>query len=67
MAEIRARSRKAAVAIVPYSTPEEMRQARELTRRFQERGVPSFPSIDRGAQALKNALDYYLFKRGDGA
>ena len=67
MAEIKERSPKAVVAIVSYSTPEEMRQARDLTRRFEEKEIPCFPSIERGACALKNALDYYSFKRRDGA
>ena len=67
MAEIRKRSPKAVVAIVPYSIPEEMQQARDLTQKFQEKGIPSFQSIERGARALKNALDYYSFKSGDGA
>jgi acyl-CoA synthetase (NDP forming) len=67
MANIRKRSPKAVVAIVPYSTAEEMRRARELTQKFQERGIPAFPSIERGARALKNALDYYSFKSGEGA
>ena len=67
MAEIKARSPKTLTVIIPYSTPEEMRRARELTQRFQGRGIPAFPSIERGARALKNALNYYSFKRGDGA
>lgn len=67
MAEIKARSPKTLTVIIPYSTPEEMRRARELTQKFQGRGVPAFPSIERGARALKNALDYYAFKSGDGA
>lgn len=66
MAEIKKRSAKAVVAIVSYSTPDEMRQARDLTRRFQEKEIPCFPSIERGACALKNTLDYYLFKSSDG-
>jgi acyl-CoA synthetase (NDP forming) len=67
MADIRGRSPKAVVAIVPYSTADEMRQARELTQRFQKRGIPSFPSIERGARALKSTFDYYSFKSGDSA
>ena len=67
MAEIKERSPKAVVAIVPYSIPEEMQQARDLTQKFQDKGIPSFQSIERGARALKNALDYYSFKSGDGA
>jgi acyl-CoA synthetase (NDP forming) len=66
MAEIKARSPKAVMAVVPYSTADEMRQSRELSQKFQARGIPSFPSIERGARALKRALDYYSFKSGDG-
>jgi acyl-CoA synthetase (NDP forming) len=67
MSEIKEMSPKAVVAIVSYSTPDEMRQARDLTRRFEEKDIPCFPSIERGACALKNALDYYSFKSRDGA
>jgi acetyltransferase len=66
MAEIKERSPKAIVAIVPYSTPEEMQRATDLTQRFQEKAIPSFESIERGARALKNTLDYYSFKSSDG-
>jgi hypothetical protein len=31
---------------------------------FQEKGVPAFPSIERGAKALRNAFDYYNYKAG---
>ncbi|MGA8848438.1 MAG: CoA-binding protein [Dehalococcoidia bacterium] len=67
MAEIREMSLKPVLAIVPYSTPEEMQRATDLTQRFQEKAIPSFESIERGARALKNALDYYSFKSSDGA
>jgi len=67
MADITQRGSKAVVVVVPYSTPEEMRRARELTQKFQEKEIPCFPSIERGACALKNVLDYYSFKNSDGA
>ncbi len=67
LAEIKERSQKAVVAIVPYSIPEEMQHTRDLTLKFQEKGIPSFQSIERGARALKNALDYYSLKSDDGA
>jgi acyl-CoA synthetase (NDP forming) len=66
VAEVGERSPKAVVVIVPYSTPEEMRRAREMSQKIQEKGMPSFPSIERGACALKNTLDYYSFKSSDG-
>jgi len=67
MADIKQRGSKAVVVVVPYSTPEEMRRARELTQKFQEKEIPCFPSIERGACALKNVLDYYSFMNSDGA
>jgi acyl-CoA synthetase (NDP forming) len=62
MGNIREKSSKPVMAIVFFSTPEEMRSARETTQKFQERGVPAFPSIERGARALRNVLDYYRHK-----
>jgi acyl-CoA synthetase (NDP forming) len=62
MTDIRKRARKPVMAIIPFSSPKEMRRAGEITQKFQDRGVPVFPSIKRGARALKNTLDYYNFK-----
>jgi len=64
MGNIRQKSSKPMMAIVSFSTPEEMQSAREATKQFQERGVPAFPSMERGARALRNALDYYRHKEG---
>jgi len=59
MADIKRRGLKSVLAIVPFSTPEEMKQAQELSQRLQNAGVPAFPSIKRGALALRKALDYH--------
>ena len=64
MAGIKQKSSKPVMAIVTYSTPEEMQGSMEAMMLFQEKGVPAFPSIERGAKALKNAFDYYSFKAG---
>ena len=61
--EIRKSTSKPVMAIIPFVTPEEMKESRDATKKFQERGVPAFPSIERGARALRNALDYYQQKR----
>jgi acyl-CoA synthetase (NDP forming) len=57
--EVRQRTRKPFMTILPYATPEEMAEARETLARFQEGGVPVFPTIERGAQALRNALEHH--------
>ena len=62
MSEIRQRNSKPVMAIVSYSTSAGMRRAREITQQFQKKGIPAFPSMKRGAFALRKALDYYRFK-----
>jgi len=62
MADIRKRTSKPAMAIVSYSTPTGMQRARDVIRKFQQRGIPAFPSIQRGALALRNALEYYRLR-----
>ena len=64
MANIKQKSSKPVMAIVTYSTPEEMQGSMEAMMLFQEKGVPAFPSIERGAKALKNAYDYYRARGG---
>lgn len=60
---IRKRTAKPVIAILPcYSSPEEMRQARDLAQKFHDGGIPAFDTPERGARALRNALDYYRFK-----
>jgi len=59
---IKKKTSKPVMAILPYSTSEEMEEARGTIPRFQEGGVPVFPSMERGASALKRVLDYYSFK-----
>ena len=56
---IRKKTTKPVLAVTHYSTPDEMKEVIEVIPRFQEGGVPLFPSMERGAIALRNALDYY--------
>jgi acyl-CoA synthetase (NDP forming) len=62
MGDIKKKSSKPVMAVVSYSTPEEMTGAMEAIHLFQEQGVPAFPSMERGAKALRNAYEYYLRK-----
>jgi acyl-CoA synthetase (NDP forming) len=64
MAAIKQKSTKPVMAIVAYSTSEEMQGSIDAMMLFQEKGVPAFPSIERGAKALRNALDYYSYRAG---
>jgi acyl-CoA synthetase (NDP forming) len=63
--EIRKKTSKPVMAIVPFVTPEEMKDSIDATKKFQQRGVPAFPAIERSARALRNALDYYRHRNKD--
>ncbi len=58
---IKKRTLKPVMVILPFSTSEEMQQARDITRKLQDSGIPVFATFERGACALKNALEYYNF------
>ncbi|MFC2060705.1 CoA-binding protein [Chloroflexota bacterium] len=60
--DIKRKTTKPVMLIVPSSTPEEVRQAREVTRKLQSDNIPTYATIERGARALKNTLDYYAFR-----
>ena len=63
LAETRQRTQKPVVVILAYQSPEAMQTASEVARRFRESGIPTFTSLERGAKALKNALEYYILKQ----
>ncbi|MDD5126936.1 MAG: CoA-binding protein [Dehalococcoidales bacterium] len=65
MADIRDRFAKPVMAIVSYSTPRGMEQARSVTKKFQTKGIPAFPSTRRSAIALRKVLDYYRRRGGN--
>lgn len=60
---LKRRTSKPVMVVVPCSfTPGDVQRAREAIQKLQDRGVPAFVTLERGAYALKNALDYYSFK-----
>ncbi len=64
--KLRNRSSKPVMATitVPF-LPKVVGEARTLVKKLQDGGVPAFTSLERGAHALKNAFDYYRFRRGE--
>jgi len=50
---------KPLITMVFLNTPDAARETKEIMTRLQERGIPAFPTIPRGARALKNAFDFY--------
>ena len=51
------------LALGMSATPEEMAEARDAVPRFQEGGVPVFPTMERAVRALKNALDFHRWRQ----
>jgi len=60
--EVRGKTTKPVMAIVSFTNPEGVQEARGVIKKCQERGIPAFPSISRAAIALRNALSYYRLK-----
>ncbi|MBU4315798.1 MAG: CoA-binding protein [Proteobacteria bacterium] len=56
---IRKSSPKPLITAVFLQTPDAQREVREVMFKLQNLGIPAFPSVQRAATALKNALDYY--------
>ena len=66
--DIRKITSKPVMAILSYSfLPAEVEQAGDIIQKLQDGGVPTFIALERGARALKNALDYYSLKSSVGS
>jgi acyl-CoA synthetase (NDP forming) len=59
MATIRKRTPKPVMVILGFSPPESWQEIKDVVQRFREGGIPTFLTLERGAGALKNTLDYY--------
>jgi len=59
------RQSKPLITMVFLNTPDSQREVKDIIMKIQERGIPAFPSIPRGARALKNAFDYYRYHNGN--
>jgi acyl-CoA synthetase (NDP forming) len=61
--EIRENTRKPLVAILVWSfSPQDVEQSSVIMKELQEAGIPAFLTLERGAFALKKALEYYALK-----
>lgn len=68
LGEIRKRGNKSVMTLMPLShTPGEAEQANATLEKLQKVGIPAFFSIERGAFALRKAVDYYNVKRSISA
>ncbi len=65
LSDIRNRTLKPLMAILCLVfSPEDVEQAGDIIKKLRDGGVPAFVSFERGARALRNALDYYQHKEG---
>ena len=63
MTSIRETSSKPVMAILSHSfSPGAVEQAGSIIQKLQDGGVPTFITLERGARALRNTLDYYSLK-----
>ncbi len=62
---IRQDTNKPLMVIIPSlgSTPERIRSAREALLKLQNGNIPVFNTLEQGAKALRNALEYHTFKK----
>jgi len=61
--ETKEKSSKPVMVVFNVSSPEEMQLMLDASKKLQDCGIPAFPSFERGARALRNAVSYYNFKK----
>ena len=62
LTDVRDKTKKPVMSIIDSSNAEELKIASEALVKFQEKGIPVLPSIERGARAMRKALVYYRLK-----
>jgi acyl-CoA synthetase (NDP forming) len=60
------RLKKPLITMVLLNTSDAASEARDIMNILQEKEIPAFPSVPRGAMALKNAFEYYNYDRNRG-
>ena len=67
MRHVRESTNKPLMVFVFLHSPDASSDARDIILRFGEVGIPAFPTIERGACALRNVVDYYRRRPETGA
>ena len=63
LVDIKQRTSKPVMAILSWAfSPGEVEKAGDIIQRLHGGGIPTFTALERGAHALRNALDYYNLK-----
>ncbi|HEY41948.1 MAG TPA: hypothetical protein G4O18_08880 [Dehalococcoidia bacterium] len=64
IAEMRNRTSKPVMVCLQLTMlPRVIADARTIVKELQDKGIPAFTSLERGAVALRNALDYYKYRQ----
>jgi acyl-CoA synthetase (NDP forming) len=64
VSEMRNRTSKPVMVCLQLTMlPRVIADARTIVKKLQDNGIPAFTSLERGAMALKNALDYYRYRQ----
>jgi len=64
--DIKQNTKKPVIAVLAWSfSSGDVEQAGKVMKELQEGGIPAFISLERGAFALKQALDYYNLRDGN--
>jgi acyl-CoA synthetase (NDP forming) len=60
--DLRRRTYKPIAVILGYYSPEAVQETMTIAQRLRDGGIPMFVSPERGARALRNALEYHNLK-----
>lgn len=61
--ETRKKTTRPILAIIPsWFAPDDVARVREVIKKLQDGGIPAYTTLERGAFALRKALEYYTLK-----
>jgi len=63
LTEIRKKTSKPVAVILSANMPEAWKEARDVIEKFRDCNIPTFTTLERGAKAIRNALNYYTLKK----
>jgi acyl-CoA synthetase (NDP forming) len=61
--DLRKRTNKPVAVVLGHYLPEAVQETRVVAQRLREGGIPMFVSPERGARAIRNALEYHALRR----
>ncbi len=63
--DLRKRTLKPIAVVLGHYLPEAVQETRVIAQRLRDGGIPMFVSPERGARAMRNALEYHNLKRNN--